>query len=48
MGSLQVWRLPDNRHHFEDGRRIGLPLSLDVLKSATVAVTEDQQALALE
>ena len=36
------------REMIEDGRRIDLPLSLDVLKSATAAVTTDQQALALE
>ena len=32
----------------EENRRIDLPLSLDVLKSATVAITEDQRAFALD
>ncbi len=31
----------------EDGRRIDLPLSVEVLKSATVVSTEEQQALEL-
>jgi hypothetical protein len=32
----------------EEGQRIDLPLSLNVLKSATAAVTADQSSLSLE